>query len=127
MTRDLDNPRPPGMPALGWPSNLPITPCDVSIGTGKLPWRVDESRFVGGLTFAVKDASGVALFAASPGICRQIVAAVNVYPTLLGELVEKTDVLRALFAQIVVMPKSQARTRALNLIEDTLHKERSAS
>jgi hypothetical protein len=33
-------------------------------------------------------------------------------------------VLRALALQIGAMPHFQARTRALNLIEDTLHKDR---
>ena len=90
---------------------------------GKLPWRCVEGLY----SHAVKDFHGTTLFLASPGIARQIVAAVNAYPTLLGDLVEATDVLRALAAQIGGMPKSQARTRALNLIEDTLHKDSAAS
>jgi hypothetical protein len=76
------------------------------------------------ITFQVKDFYGTNLFSAAPGIARQIVSAVNCHIPMLGNHVVAMDALRTLRIQISAMPRSAARSRALDLIEDALRPHR---
>jgi hypothetical protein len=83
---------------------------------------ITPSRF--SITFQVKDFYGTNLFSAPPGIARQVVSAVNCHIPMLGNYVAAIDALKALRIQISAMPRSAARSGALDLIEDTLRPNR---
>lgn len=87
---------------------------------GELPWQAVPRHPHFKHCVDIKDANGKAVPLTSPAIARTIVSAVNERNKLFGDNVVYRDVLSSLFQQVYAMAPSHGRTRALDLIEQTL-------
>jgi hypothetical protein len=91
---------------------------------GQTPWRVFDRHQNFGPCVDVRDVHGNLLDFTLPRIAKTAAAAVNERNKLFGDNVVYRDALAALFQQIYAMAPSHGRTRALELIEGTLHPDK---